>query len=242
MAIEDDLNPELLEDKNLRIEVNKIFEHEISKDDALSRRTTSLKPARNLQEVYETVRLAIENMQTRQNLKEVHKIIYVEGDPDQKIVEELASKRKGGIISFSLVKRQPGAFSQGAPMEGAVRNMRPIFREERNDPDNPGYKLGSVGYFHDNIIRFTCWGQTNKRANELAQWFEDLMDEYAWYFKAEGVDRVLFSGRNADISENIEGNKWYGRPIDYFVRTEKIKVFSEKTIEKIVLSIVTKQV
>ncbi len=242
MAIEDNLDDDKTDEKPYRIEVNRTFESVIQKDDgALNRKTTSLKPAKNLQEVYQTVGKAIENLQTRADLAEEHKIVFVEGMPDKKILEELASKRKGGIVSFSLIKREPGSFSQGAPFEGAVRNMKPIFREEADDPENPGYKVGAVGYWHDNIIRFTCWANTNKRANELAQWFEDMMDEYMWYFKAEGINRMLFWGRSADSTENIDGNKWYGRPIDYFVRTEKIKVFSEKTIEKIVLSIVTKQ-
>jgi hypothetical protein len=46
-------------------------------------------------------------------------------------------------------------------------------------------------------------------------------------------------GRGEDKSEKDQGsgNTWYGRPLDYFVRTEKITMRSERQIEEILLKI-----
>lgn len=240
MAITETLNPEL-EENNVRIFVNKVFDGLVTSNKDINSRLRTLKPAKNLQEVYEVVSKALENYQDRMNIPVDARLVFAEDDPDRKIIEDLGDRSKGGIISFGLVKRCPGAFGQGAPFASETRNLRPLFREECSDPENPGYKLGTLGYFHDNIIRFTCWALTNKHANKIAQMFEDFMDEYSWYFKAEGIDRFLFWERGQDVKLDIEGQKWYGRPFDYFVRTEKIKVFSEKTIENIVINVVVKQ-
>ncbi len=225
----------------LKIVVNNVFNSQIVVDNSLAQKSRTVKPAKSLTEVYDLVRKAVEDYQKRANTPQQNQNAFTEGDPDLKVIENLNAQKKSGLISFGLVKRCPGAFSQGKPFEGDVKNMRPLFRESLPDPENPSYRLAHVGYWHDNIIRFTMWAQTNKRANEMALWFEDLMDEYDWFFKAEGCNRLMFWERKEDKTLDIDGNKWYGRPIDYFVRTEKIKIFSEKTIEQIVLNIVTKQ-
>jgi len=49
---------------------------------------------------------------------------------------------------------------------------------------------------------------------------------------------VIFLERHADIVTEVSNNKWYGRPLDYFVRTETLKVFQEKTIENIFIDLV----
>ncbi len=71
-------------------------------------------------------------------------------------------------------------------------------------------------------------------------WFEDLMEEYSWWFKLQGVDRVIFWGRQADVVVERDNNKWYGRPLDFFVRTEKLRVFREKTLEEILIKLAVK--
>jgi hypothetical protein len=35
----------------------------------------------------------------------------------------------------------------------------------------------------------------------------------------------------------VNNNKWYGRPLDYFVRTETLRTFKEKTIEDILVNL-----
>jgi hypothetical protein len=208
---------------------------QISQDSSSSTgKGRTLKPAKSLNEYYDLVKQAIDDLERRANLDTKNKILFTEEEPDY--------KSEGEIITFSLVKREPGAFGQGAPFESKVRNLRPILRENVADPENPGYRLATLGYWHDNLVRFTCWAKTNKTANDRALWFEDLMENYSWWFKAQGVDRCLFWERGEDQTLFSQNNKWYGRPINYFVRTEKVRVFSEKTLEELVIQAGVSQV
>ena len=235
MALEDLLDSDLTIDQ-VRIRVEYIWQ--VLRDGGRPTRADELKrsktlgTAKSLLEFYELVRQAINDYESRKGVSQRDKVTFTEEEPDKDAKTE--------TITLGLVNRLPGAFQQGAPGEAKVRNMRPMFREEGEDADNPGYRFVVKGYWYDNIVRFTCWALTNKAANARAMWFEDLMEEYAWFFKFQGVDRVLYNARRADIVTRINGNRWYGRPIDYFVRTEELKVFSEKKIEEIVIKVMTK--
>ncbi len=233
MAVEDILDDELTED-NVKVTVERVFDLNIGKDLAgLASKSRTPREAKSLIGVYDLIRKTIEDTEKRLRVPEENRVTFTEEEPDQKAVTE--------VITFSLVRREPGAYGQGAPFESNVRNHRPILREEVDDEENPGYRIATTGYFHDNVVRLTCWAQTNKAANARAEWLEKLLDEYAWFFKAEGVDRFLFWSRNSDIVSVTDGTKWYGRPIDYFVRTETLRSFSEKQIEEILLKVVAKQ-
>lgn len=233
MAVQDILDEELTQN-NVKVVVERIFDMEIGKDLAgLASKSRTPREAKSLTEVYDLIRKTIEDIEKRVKTPQENKVTFTEEEPDNKAQTE--------VITFSLVRREPGAFGQGAPFESRTRNLRPMIREEQDDPENPGYRIATTGYWHDNLIRLTCWAQTNKAANARADWLEKLLDEYSWFFKAEGVDRFLFWERNSDIIKVVDNNKWYGRPIDYFVRTETLRSFSEKKIEEILLKVVTKR-
>lgn len=230
MPLENLLNQNLTQD-NIRIYANQVYSVQIQRG-VPAGKDRSLKPAKSLTEVYNLIRLVLENIEKRANTPEVNRVLFTEEEPD--------NEAKTESITFSLVKKVPGAFGQGAPFESNVANQKPIIREELNDPENPGYRIVNTGYWYDNIIRLTCWARTNKAANARVEWLMKILDEYSWFFKAEGVDRFLFMEQNSDIVLNIDGNKWYGRPLDYFVRTETIRSFSEKQIEEVIINFAVK--
>lgn len=200
---------------------------DFTRDPALRSRTTGR--AKNLIEFYSLVGDALTNYQEREGIAIEDRVRYSEEEPD--------IDAKTESIVLGLVKRQPGAFGKGQPFESNVLNLRPTVREVTDDKENPGYQLSTLGYVHDNIIRFICWARTNKAANRRAMWFEKFMDEYTWWFRLQGTKRVIFWGRNQDITLDISGNKWYGRPLDYYVATEDISVYSQKKVEEIVLNL-----
>lgn len=231
-TLQDLLGEELTTDQQ-RILVRNVFENAITNSVRTGLpRTKTLGAAKSLLEFYDLVRQAKDDYETRQNIADEYKIIFTEEEPDIESQTE--------TITFGLVKRVPGAFGQGAPFEADVKNLRPIFRESGTDAENPGYNYAIHGYWYDNIVKFTCWAQTNKTANTRAEWFESMMSEYEWWFKSQGVNRVLFWGRDSDIVTVIDNNKWYGRPLNYFVRTEKLRVFSEKEMEEIIIRLSVK--
>jgi hypothetical protein len=232
MALKYLLNTELTKN-NIRILAQGIYSSELQQKNSLNiPRDRSPKPAKSLREVYELIEEVIGNYQDRANVPTKDRILFTEEEPLLDSTNE--------IITVGLVSRMPGSFGQGAPMEAKVKNLHFLSRGETDDPLNPGYRLVDFGYWHDNILRLTCWARTNKQANYRTEWLEGLFVEYEWYFKAEGVDRFLFWERQKDTFLEKQNNKWYGRPLDYFVRTETIKTIREKSIEEILLKYSTK--
>lgn len=235
MTILQDLLNEELTVEDPRIIVQQVFEQVRGQPPprGSTRKASTIGGTKSLSEFYDLVQQAVEDYETRAGTPQVNQILFTEEEPD-------GSSETESVV-FSLIERKPGQFSGGPPMSRDHSNQRPMFREQYKDPTNPGYSCIVNGYYYDNIVRFTVWARTNKVANARAEWFENLMEEYSWWFKLQGVDRVLFWGRNTDLVTVVNENKWYGRPIDYFVRTEKIREFNEKTLEEIVIRLTVKQ-
>ena len=189
--------------------------------------------AKNLLEVQDLIRQAIEDYEMREKTTAQSKVNYTAEEP------EIDSRTE--TVTYSLVKREPGGFGQGGPFESQVRNLRPVLREVKDDPTNPGYRLITLGYWHENIIRLTCWAKTNKAANARALWLENLMEDYTWWFVLSGVNRILYNGQGADLVVNTNNNRFYGRPLEYYVKTETIRVYSEKTLEEILIKLKVSQ-
>jgi hypothetical protein len=212
-----------------RIEVRELFDNNFGANIPSADRTIG--QAKSLTEFYELVSRALNDYEVRAGTPLKYHVNFTEEDPDEESETE--------TVTFRLMKREPGSFSQGSPFEGDIKNLRPILREKINDPQNPDYQVAVTGYWYDNLVRFTCWARTNKQANTRACWFEDFMEDYTWWFRLQGVSRVLFWGRSEDETVTIDNNKWYGRPLNFFVRTEKIRVFEEKKLEQILVNLTT---
>jgi hypothetical protein len=234
--LQDLLDEDLTEDQS-RVFVQQAFENIL--ESALQVRvdhfpkSKTLGQAKSLLEFYDLVRQAIENYEERQGVPQELKINFTEEEPDVESETE--------VITFSLVEREPGGWGRGAFGEANVKNRRPIIRALGTDPADPGSRQLVTGFWYENCVRFTCWARTNKAANARAEWFENLMEEYMWWFVLQGVPRVLFKKQHADIVTVVQNNKWYGRPIDYDVKTEKLRVFREKTLEEIILKLVIQE-
>tara|TARA_Y100000310_G_scaffold342279_1_gene444817 strand:+ start:1359 stop:2084 length:726 start_codon:yes stop_codon:yes gene_type:complete len=188
-------------------------------------------PSKNIVEAMELVKDAIEHRIGQEGTT---------ADADINILYEKPDKMASlEAVTIRLLDRKPGSWektsAQGAMSNRNTRALSPILREEVEDPDNPGYRFAVLGYFFDNKVRLTCWARTVKQANERAIWLEDLLDEYRWYFSLAGLNRVIYLGRGPDTVIDVEGNRIYGRPIDLFIRTERIRAIRQKTLEQILV-------
>ena len=224
-----DLLDEELQESDKSIEIEKIFDFNFTTGHRDLGRSKTLGESKSLLEFHELVRQVINDYEIRAGTTEENRVLFTEEEPDFEATNE--------SIVFGLVRREPGSWQQGAPMEARTKNRRPLIREESNDPLHPTYRKVVLGYYYDNVVRYTCWARTNKAANARAIWFEDMMEEYAWWFKLKGVQRVLYHGQDTDLVIERNGNRWYGRPIDFYVRTEKLRVFSEKMLEDILVKL-----
>ncbi len=185
--------------------------------------------SKNIIQVMSLVKDAIEDYENRKHTNEKDKVVVAYEDPDKLVEME--------TISINIESRQPGGFGGGAPLQAQIKNQRPILREEEEDPDAPGYKRAILGYFHDNILRLTCWALTNKAANARMLWLEEVMEEYLWYFRISGTNRFLYLRHGPQLVKTVSNNRMYGRPIDYFVRTETLRAVSEKELETIYVNL-----
>jgi len=192
-------------------------------------RLRSPQPVKNLTEFYELVNAAVADKLTRDG--DAKRLLFREDfsdDPDD-IDRE--------IVTFGLQKRLPGIAEQtpNPVKRNALRMRKPILREIRTDPANPKYRVFVHGQWFDNFVQFTCWARENKIANRRALWFEDLMFEYEWFFRAAGVSMLRYEGRGADTFKDTHQRKIVGRPMTWLVRTERIVVTHEKTLEEIAI-------
>jgi hypothetical protein len=185
---------------------------------------------KNINETLELIEKAIRDYERRYNISDDSRIDYVYEEPDE--LKQLET------ISVLIDRVEPASFSKGAPFQGTVKNLVPMLREVTNDPDNPGYKLAILGYWHDNMIQLTCWSRTNKAANTRAIWLENLMNEYRWYFQYSGINQIFYQGRGTQLVKNVNNNKIYGRPIYYYVRTETLVRYSQKELEQIYVNLI----
>lgn len=192
-------------------------------------KTTTIFPSKNIIETMELIQQAIERQESVERRTEDAKALITYEEPD--IAADVET------ISITLATRQPGKYDQGSPMEGRVSQLRPLLREIKEDPEHPGYKIAIIGYWYDNILQITPWARTNKTANQRALWLEGVLEDYTWWFAYSGVNRFVYQGRGKERTLNVQGNKLYGRPINYFVRTERITTKREKELEEILINL-----
>jgi hypothetical protein len=198
-------------------------------------KSTTVHPAKNVFESMDLIQTVVSEYEEREDRVADARVIVTFDCPDEKIAELSQDTNPRGIISLSLERREPGAFQQGAPFEARVHNLKPILREEKEDPDNPGYRRAILGYYFDNVIRARCWARTNKMANELMIWFETVISEMTWWFRFSGIARILYWGLGDKKKIEIDGNKYYSHAIDYYIRTEKVSAISQKKFEKLIV-------
>jgi len=223
------IDPALLHDsQRIRVVSAEYFETIVNSAQPVGP-TKSPGTAKDIVEVLELLRQVIVDYdeRTRQTPSATIDVIY--DNPERPVESE--------VISLAFTSREPGMFGQGRPYENKTLNRRPILRECVDDPDHPGYKRAVLGMFYDNTIRMTCWARTNKEASNRALWLERMMEEYSWYFVSQGTNRILFDGWRQNVTLDIFNNTYYGRPIDYFVRTERLWNVSQKTLEDIYIKL-----
>ncbi len=193
---------------------------------APSNRLRSPYPAVDIDGFYSLVEEAMRTYQLAEGRAEERLIVFSEEYPPQNY--------DGEMVTVRLIDRGPAVMSKTAP-QGSPRELKPTVREVYDDPVLPRYQIWELGWMRDNIIEFCIWSQTNKEANKIALWFEDFMNNNMWFFRSRGVNQLYFNGRDNDFV--ILDKRLVGRPLTYFVRTEKITQLREKVLEEMVVNL-----
>jgi len=234
MVVRDDILPEDLTTEQ-RIVVDNILQNFSESAGSVSmylpqgERARQPKPAQDIDGFTDLVVRVIEEQQNSEEVPLNSRIKVVQDFPPNEIETE--------IISFGLLRRTPGSLSQGQHFNQRVREIKPRIRGIEDDPTRPGYKVVTLGQKFENEIVFTCWAKTNKQANKRARWLEDVLRNWTWYIRYSGVEDFYFLGQDGDVLIKLDGteNTLKGRPLRYYVRTERLSHVLEPTIRRIVV-------
>lgn len=167
------------------------------------------------------------------------KVILKDEDTGGNIMEhpKYPNEDLGGVVLYSLVRRAPGTTEGGnEPFSRQRRETRPRIREiVTNDPLDPGRATVIKSQWFDNLLRFKIVARSSTQANQLALWFERLMENNRYYFAALGITRFFFDEREEDKFSQIGNEPYYIRPLLYYVRTEETFEINEQALNNIVV-------
>lgn len=145
-------------------------------------------------------------------------------------------------ITWKVKNRKHGSFSQHSIHEDSkVREYSYHLREVVDDADDLGYTIWHYGQFMDNHIEFKIHANESPECDRLALWFENLMENFKWYFSLEGINRVFLLERQEEQYFERAGNFHYSIPMVYLVRTEKALSLKHKNLENIIINLCVKQ-
>ncbi len=108
--------------------------------------------------------------------------------------------------------------------------------EQKPSPVNEGYIQFTFGWIEEAIVQFTIFGISNRRATDLMKWFQNLVVKYHNlydFFRARGIDYLVFSERLEDAIEKTENQDLYTRRLQFVVRVQNLLTVEAKSFESI---------
>jgi len=229
-SLRTDLIPTTIDDQR-RVIVKTAFSQIIEDSDQNSGRLRSVQSAKDIDDAIELIKTAMDDYQDREGVTEDARVTLVYDRPD--------APKQTEVITVTPGVRLPALFERGHPTKTSapIRATKRIFLEERDDPDNLGYRLAIFSKLYDNWIVLTCWALTTKAASKRAIWLEQVLEEYGWFFTASGINRIIYTGRGERVVERADNNVMYGYPLEVYIRTEKIIKVSEKALERMIVQL-----
>lgn len=215
--------------------------HSFSQLDTKSRNTGAnyIQPHSTLDQFIDLVKEAIDKDQSDKK----DKVFFLDNYSHSNIFEDPSSPGKDalGIVGYRLTSRVPGTTAAtNRPGDSSRREVRPSLRAVTyDDPSKPKQATFHYGRWYDNMICFEIYARSNKEANDLAMWFEDLMEKYRPFFALNGIMKYHFEERDGDAAKKNGDSVIQIRPLHYWVRTEKTYEIDEHTINNILVNIKT---
>jgi hypothetical protein len=140
------------------------------------------------------------------------------------------------VITFSVGGSEMAATSN----DGSRIPRGPTLRDKVVSKTKYGYDNVTVAWKEEVAVIFNIWSRSNRRADDMVNWFHRFMMKYGAvykFFMARGVDRFQFVRRGRDEVENVEGQEIYKRSLVYMIRIEYVDVLEEKLLETVTLNV-----
>lgn len=147
-----------------------------------------------------------------------------------------------GVVTCSVKSSKPGSWHQTNRPEssGGTREIRPSLRglEKVTVEDKSTWNY-YFGQRFDNVICFRIHARSNKEANEVTSWFQNLMAIHKKFFAQKGIIRYYFLERESDGVVKEADSAIHTRTLCYYLATEEVYTVTEYVLEKIKLKLKT---
>jgi len=187
------------------------------------------RPAKDIDDLPDLISQVLEDKQNDEGIDSNQRVKFYSEMPPKDVVTE--------VITFGLVRREPASMTRGGPFTKERIEWKPRIREVAPHPTMPGMAIVVQGQQFENEISLTCWTKTNKRADYRARWLEDTLHEYMWFLKFNGLHEMIFLGQGEDMVVKLDNteNVLMGRPLRWYVRTERLTHVNEPTIRRLII-------
>jgi len=136
------------------------------------------------------------------------------------------------IITAEIEKRTLANLSANSDPFSGTSVYRPVYLGQQKDPVDGGINL-NLQNMYDNGLRFTCWASKMMTARRLASLFESFMQKY-YYVLRKYVPVCIYTGRgNTIITDKYGDSRYFGIPLDFFVRTNERFILKEDELRTI---------
>jgi len=148
-------------------------------------------------------------------------------------------KELSGVVLYSMKRRAPGTLEGGNTwFDKGRRDVKPRLRDIiTGDPSNPGQVQILYSQWFDNEVKFDIVARTNKRANQLSLWFENMMEVNRHFFAFRGITKYFMNERKEDSFKQYGNDSFECRPYSYFVRTERNYKVTEEALNRLIISL-----
>jgi hypothetical protein len=173
-----------------------------------------------------------------------HKVILIDDFSKNNIFEDPKNPKTEvlAVVTCSVRGQKPGSFSQtNSPMTNAgTREIRPSLRSiQKADEEDRSTWIYYFGQLYDNQICFTIHARSNKEANQVATWFQNLLSVHKKFFALKGIIRYYFIERESDSVVKEGDSVIHVRPLMYYLTTEEVSITTEQVLQKIKLNLKT---
>lgn len=195
--------------------------------------TMSSQPAVNHLTIFESFRAMFE-----------YALASIQWPPADKpiLVQEFPKEREGrfdhqfDVILYRVLHSETATVSN----KGVVKPTGIAIRSVENHPEKAGYKRIVLGWQEMVTVEFTVLAKSNRRADELVTWLHRTIMLYAHgmkFFKARGVNYLVFKERLEDKMTKEYGQELYVRPLRYDLRLDLLDVADAKVLESVSITV-----
>lgn len=188
------------------------------------------RPAIDVNDVAALIETVIAEQQSLEGVLERDRVLFQKSFAD--------NPSRNPVITWKVIKRTPGVFEQSKISEAkGHREHNPHLRAVTTDPTDIGYSIFHYSQVMDTYLEFMINANDSAEVDRVALWFENLIEQYKWFFSFQGLNRIFFIERQREEFENNRSNLQYRIPMIYFIRTEKTISIKTKDIENITIDI-----